>query len=58
MNLSDILSINSIPVLENELRSVMDNLFKAETDEDTISLIQKEMLIRVRIKQIEIIINS
>ncbi|MBP1930170.1 hypothetical protein [Ammoniphilus resinae] len=58
MNLDDIIYINSIPKLESELKAVQKNLFASQTDQDIISLILKEMLIRVRIKQIEQIIHN
>lgn len=60
MNMDEILQINSIPVLESELKAIHENLFKVlpEEDQELITLFQKELLIRVRIKQIEQIIHS
>lgn len=58
MNIDEILTINSIPVLENALKSVQEGLFQSQDEEEMISFFQKELLIRVRIKQIEHIIHS
>lgn len=58
MEMHQILSINSIPALESELKMVHEHQFKTQENEELISLFQKELLIRVRIKQIEYIIHS
>ncbi|HJV46149.1 MAG TPA: hypothetical protein VJ824_10555 [Bacillota bacterium] len=58
MDLEDILTINSIPVLENELRDVQESIYNSQTSEEMILLIQREMVIRIRIKQIEAILQS
>ena len=58
MNMEEILTINSIPVLENALKTIQDGLFESQGEGEIITLFQKELLIRVRIKQIEQIIHT
>lgn len=58
MDMNEIFTINSIPVLEDALKTVQEGLYSSQGKEELISLFQKELLIRVRIKQIEQIIHS
>ncbi|MEW9670390.1 hypothetical protein [Ammoniphilus sp. 3BR4] len=58
MTMEDILHVNSIPALENELKNIHKDQFNSLEDDELISLLLREMLIRVRIKQIEQILHS
>ncbi|RKD21045.1 hypothetical protein BEP19_15305 [Ammoniphilus oxalaticus] len=58
MDMNEIFTINSIPVLENALESVQRGLYESQGKDEMIALFQKDFLIRVRIKQIEKFIHS
>lgn len=58
MEMNEIFTINSIPVLENALKAVQEGQYSSQGEDELIALLQKELLIRVRIKQIEQIIHS
>lgn len=58
MTMEDILHVNSIPALESELKNIHKDQFNSLEDDELISLLLREMLIRVRIKQIEQILHS
>ncbi len=58
MTMEEILHINSIPALESELKNIHMDQFKTLQNEELISLFQRELLVRVRIKQIEHILHS
>ncbi|WP_167577538.1 hypothetical protein [Ammoniphilus sp. YIM 78166] len=58
MTIEEILHINSIPALESELKNIHMDQFKTLENEELISLFQRELLVRVRIKQIEHILHS
>ncbi|WP_164985181.1 hypothetical protein [Ammoniphilus sp. CFH 90114] len=58
MTMEEILHVNSIPALESELKNIHENQFKTVEDDELITLFLREMLVRVRIKQIEHILHS
>ncbi len=58
MDMNEILNINSIPILENALKMIHEDQFKTQEQDELIYLFQKELLIRIRIKQIEHILLS
>jgi hypothetical protein len=58
MGLEQIIYSNSIPLLERELHVIKNNFYSLDSTEEQILSLQKEMMLKIRIRQVERMIQQ